>query len=187
MKTATKLDKETKATYMVTVTATDPGGLSDSVDVTIKVTGVDEGPEIAGDDVSRDYPENGRGSVATLRATDPEGRPVYWSLLAAANPIVAPPTGIIPSTDSADVSQFSISAGGVLSFEFPPDYEMPRGVELGADAAVAALNTYRVVVVAADEPLGAANRELGLQEGHRQGHQCERDRDGHAVGETGSS
>ena len=31
---------------MVTVTATDPGGLSDSVDVTIKVTNVDEGPEI---------------------------------------------------------------------------------------------------------------------------------------------
>ena len=41
MKTATKLDKETKATYMVTVTATDPSDLRDSVDVTIKVT--DEG------------------------------------------------------------------------------------------------------------------------------------------------
>ena len=31
VKTATKLDLETKATYRVTVTATDPGGLSDSV------------------------------------------------------------------------------------------------------------------------------------------------------------
>ena len=82
VKTATKLDLEAKPTYMVTVTATDPGGLSDSVNVTIKLTDEDEGPEITGDDVSRDYPENGTGSVATLRATDPEGRPVYWSLLA---------------------------------------------------------------------------------------------------------
>ena len=83
VKTGTKLNREAKATYMVTVTATDPGRLSDSVNVTIKLTDVDEGPEIAGDDVSRDYPENGTGSVATLRATDPERRrPVYWSLLA---------------------------------------------------------------------------------------------------------
>ena len=66
---------------MVTVTATDPGNLSDSVDVTIKLTNEDDPPDIAGDDVSRDYPENGTGSVATLRATDPEGRPVHWSLL----------------------------------------------------------------------------------------------------------
>ena len=92
MKTATKLDFEAKPTYMVTVTATDPGDLSDSVNVTIKLIDEDEGPEIAGDDISRDYPENGTGSVATLRATDPEGRrPVYWSLLAA-SPIVPPPT-----------------------------------------------------------------------------------------------
>ena len=46
VKTATKLNLEAKATYMVTVTATDPGNLSDSVDVTIKVTEVDEAPEI---------------------------------------------------------------------------------------------------------------------------------------------
>ena len=40
------LDHETKDTYMVTVTARDPEGLSSSVDVTIKVTDVDEAPEI---------------------------------------------------------------------------------------------------------------------------------------------
>ena len=34
------LDHETKDTYMVTVTARDPEGLSSSVDVTIKVTDV---------------------------------------------------------------------------------------------------------------------------------------------------
>ena len=155
VKTATKLDLEAKATYMVTVTATDPGGLSDSVNVTIKLTDEDEGPEIAGDDISRDYPENGTGSVATLRATDPEGRrPVYWSLLAA-NASDIP--DITAGTDSADVAHFNISANGVLSFNFPPDYEAAPTTN------AAAPNTYRVVVVAADEPQGAANRVLGYK------------------------
>ena len=44
VKDGTKLDFEAKATYRVTVTATDPGGLRDSVDVTIKLIDEDEGP-----------------------------------------------------------------------------------------------------------------------------------------------
>ena len=40
--TKAALDFEAKASYSVTVTATDPGGLSDSIDVTITVTDVDE-------------------------------------------------------------------------------------------------------------------------------------------------
>ena len=40
--TLASLDYETKATYSVTVTARDSGGLSDSIDVTITVTDVDE-------------------------------------------------------------------------------------------------------------------------------------------------
>ena len=40
------LDLETKDTYMVTLTATDPGNLSATVNVTIEVTDVDEAPEI---------------------------------------------------------------------------------------------------------------------------------------------
>ena len=42
--TKAMLNKETKDTYMVTVTATDPSGLSATVNVTIKVTNVDEDP-----------------------------------------------------------------------------------------------------------------------------------------------
>ena len=42
--TLAALDYETKATYSVTVTASDSGGLSDSIDVTITVTDVDETP-----------------------------------------------------------------------------------------------------------------------------------------------
>ena len=156
VKPATKLNLEAKPTYMVTVTATDPGGLSDSVDVTIKLTDEDEGPEIAGDDVSRDYPENGTGSVATLRAMDPEGRrTVYWSLLATG--ASGTPEDITPGTDSAEVAHFSISASGVLSFNFPPDYEASPTTNTDAP------NTYRVVVVAADEPMGAGNGVLGYK------------------------
>ena len=40
--TLAALDYETKSTYSVTVTARDSGGLSDSIDVTITVTNVDE-------------------------------------------------------------------------------------------------------------------------------------------------
>ena len=40
--TKAALDYETKASYSVTVTASDSGGLSDSIDVTITVTNVDE-------------------------------------------------------------------------------------------------------------------------------------------------
>ena len=40
--TLADLDYETKASYSVTVAASDSGGLSDSIDVTITVTDVDE-------------------------------------------------------------------------------------------------------------------------------------------------
>ena len=56
MQTKAKLDYETKKSYMVTVTATDSDGLSASIDVTIKVTDVDEAPEIAGEDIARRLP-----------------------------------------------------------------------------------------------------------------------------------
>ena len=101
-----------------------------------------------------EYAENGTDPVSTYTATDPEGRPVYWSLLA--NDASVTPSDINPSTDSADAGHFSISADGVLSFEFPPDYEMPRGTELAVDADADALNTYKVVVVASDDAPGAA-------------------------------
>ena len=55
--TLAALDYETKATYSVTVTASDSGGFSDSIDVTITVTNEDEKGEVtlwAGDDALHD-------------------------------------------------------------------------------------------------------------------------------------
>ena len=78
--TGTKLDYETKDTYMVTVIATDSYGESASIAVTITVTDINEGPEVTGQD-SVDYAENGEGPVATYTATDPEvAGAITWSL-----------------------------------------------------------------------------------------------------------
>ena len=75
------LDYETKTSYMVTVIATDSFGATASIDVTITVTDVNEGPEITGS-AQEEYPENGdRFAVATYTAVDPELRRVLstWS------------------------------------------------------------------------------------------------------------
>ena len=142
-----KLDHEAKSTMMVTVKATDPNGLSDSVDVTIKVTGVDEAPMIAGNDITKDYPENGTAQVARFMATDPEGRMVYWSLTDAEDSDAE-----VTLSDIADREHFMISNDGVLSFRFPPDFETMMGGGTDNDS-----NTYKVVVEASDDPIGAGD------------------------------
>ena len=59
--TLAALDYETKATYSVTVTASDSGGLSASIDVTITVTDVDE--MATGDPLVDGYDANGSGTI----------------------------------------------------------------------------------------------------------------------------
>ena len=80
MKSGTKLDFEAaKNVYMVTLTATDSFSDSASIDVTIMVTDADEAPDVTGD-ATKEYAENGTGSVATYTAEDPEGAAIKWSL-----------------------------------------------------------------------------------------------------------
>ena len=74
------LDHETRSSYEVIVTASDPYGLSDSVTLTITVTDVDEPPDISfaatggvtvnNNELSVD--ENYDGTLATFSARDPE-------------------------------------------------------------------------------------------------------------------
>ena len=59
--TLAALDYETKATYSVTVTASDSGGLRDSIDVTITVTDVDE--MVVGDPLLTEYDPNSDGVI----------------------------------------------------------------------------------------------------------------------------
>ena len=125
LKTLAALDYETKATYSVTVTARDSGGLSDSIDVTVTVTNEDEAPVIIGD-AAQNYAENGTGPVATYSATDPESATITWSL------------------EGDDAADFEISDGGVLTFKSSPDHETPMG------GASDDSNTYMVTVKAND-------------------------------------
>ena len=74
------MDKETKGTYTVTVTAADSLSESSTITVTIKVTNVDEMPDLEGE-VPEEYAENGTGVVARFRADGPGGRvDRTWSL-----------------------------------------------------------------------------------------------------------
>ena len=131
----TKLDFETKTTYVVTVKAEDSFGESDTIMVTIMVTPVDEMPEIMGE-ATAEYAENGAGPVATYTATDPEMTAVKWTL------------------SGVDAGDFSID-GGVLTFKKSPDYEAATG---GGSADTDVSNTYSVMVVATD-----ATRRVGTK------------------------
>ena len=129
LKNKAKLDYETKNSYMVTVTATDSDGLSASIDVTIKVTDMDEAPEItvgglAISGMARvDYAEDRRDAVATYRASGPDADMATWTL------------------SGDDAGDFSLTEGE-LAFRSAPDYENPT--DMGGD------NVYQVTVKAAD-------------------------------------
>ena len=130
LSTKAALDKETKDTYTVTVTATDPSGLTATVMVTIKVTNEDEAPEImvGGLGISGQrnvsYAENRTDAVATYTAVGPESASATWSL------------------SGDDAGDFNISRSGVLTFRSSPDYAEPADADTN--------NVYMVTVEADD-------------------------------------
>ena len=135
----TELDHETKETYTVMVTAADPSDSAtspskDTITVTIEVTDVDEDPELGTGEATIDYAEKGTGEVETYSATDPEGGTIEWTLA------------------GRDADDFSISPGGVLTFEASPDYEKPT--DTGRN------NVYNVTVEAGDSEGNTASREV---------------------------
>ena len=73
--TLAALDYETKDTYSVTVTASDSGGLSDSIDVTITVTNVDEPGAV---NLSSQAPVVGIALTASLTDDDDEITEMAW-------------------------------------------------------------------------------------------------------------
>ena len=102
LQTKAALDYESdKKSYTVTVTATDPSGLSDTIKVTITVTDEDERPVVTVIPTVY-YAENGSSPIATYTATDPETGTITWSL---------------SGDDSGD---FSISNDGELTFKHRP-------------------------------------------------------------------
>ena len=130
LSTKAALDKETKDTYTVTVTATDPSGLQATITVTIKVTNEDEAPiiMIGGLAISGmrnvEYAENGTGAVGTYVVAGPDAASAMWTL------------------EGDDAGDFNISSGGVLNFNNSPDYDMPADADNN--------NIYMVTVKADD-------------------------------------
>ena len=85
-------------------------GSDDSVDaytMTINVTAVSDPPAIASGPNTISYAENGTTEVGTYTASDPDGDPITFAV-----------TG-------DDSSQFTITQNGELSFNSPPDFEIP--------------------------------------------------------------
>ena len=110
--------------YEVTVRAYD-GRNYGTLDVTVTVLAVNEGPEITGRGTFS-YRENGTSALYTYRATDPEGDEYTWGL------------------GGLDAGDFEISDGGVLTFASPPNFDSPAGS--GTDG-----NEYLVTVQARDD------------------------------------
>ena len=159
VKAGTKLDHETKPTHMVTVTATDPGGLSDSIDVTITVTNVNEAPEVMGD-AEIEYEETWTRDLETYTAVDQEGQKVYWSLMTTLRSPVPEVDGEpLVNADFEDNGDFSISAGGVLTFNIPPDHESPDDDNTD--------NEYKIVIVASDGAPGSGTTDDPTQMGYK--------------------
>ena len=121
-------DSDSDKVYDVTVVARDDAFNSGTLDITVTVTDVNEGPEIAGQQ-SLSFTENQATDrvLAFYSATDPEDPSASitrWSL-----------TG-------PDAGDFTIDENGQLTFRNVPDYEKP--VDSGRD------NVYNLSVRASD-------------------------------------
>ena len=112
--------------YELAVVATDSGGRSHRLDITVAVTAVDEGPEITGT-TTYTVAESQELTGATFTARDPE------------DPTIEVTNWRTSGTDGGD---FTMSQDGELSFRSTPDYERPA--DSNRD------NVYLVTVQASD-------------------------------------
>ena len=133
IQTKVELDYETRDSYTVVVTATDPSGASGSLTVNITVL---DGPDKAvvtpaasecdldGSTLKCTYAENGEDPVATFEATDEDAdnEDFDWGL------------------SGDDAGDFKISDDGVLTFKDKPSFETPKDDNVD--------NTYKVKVTA---------------------------------------
>ena len=137
LRTKAELDHEGREQHFVTVTATDPGGLTDTVSVTITVEDMDETPVVSGQS-SLEF-EEGTSTGTTLytyTSTDPDRK------------------GIDLDLSGADGEDFTLSSGGVLTFNEVPNFEEP--VDSNRD------NRYQVTVEAWEQGDGTSVGRLNV-------------------------
>ena len=130
------LDKETKDTYTVTVTATDPSGLTATITVTIMVTNVDEAPTIVRAPDANVAPEF---ASATTSRTVAENTAAGEDI---GNPVAA-------TDNNGDTLTYALSGTDAASFDIDPDTG-----QLMTQAALAldyeTKDSYEVMVTATD-------------------------------------
>ena len=136
LRTKAELDQEVREQHFVTVTATDPGGLTDTVSVTVTVEDVDETPVVSGPG-SLEF-EEGTGAGTTLSTytyTDPDLKGIDLDL-------------------SGIDSEHFILGGGVLTFNEVPNFEEPA--DSNRD------NRYQVTVEAREQGDGTSVGRLNV-------------------------
>ena len=149
LKTKAALDHETKASYTVMVTATDPFGAPATATVTIEVTDVNEAPSVEGA-ASIDHDEN-----LTVLDTAADGGGAQAATYTAIDLDEVDTTEL--SLEGADSSKFGIMEG-LLAFNSAPDFESP------ADANQD--NVYEVTVVVTDSEDSRGELEVTVKVGN---------------------
>jgi hypothetical protein len=130
------LDRETQASYVVTIRVTDSGGLSHDATFTITVNDLNENPSITTGNTFV-VAEN-TNAVTTVNATDAD-QPAQ--------------TLTYTITGGTDAPRFALdSASGTLTFNTAPNFESP--VDANSD------NVYQVEVTVADGNGGTASQTL---------------------------
>ena len=128
--------------FTFTITATDPSGLTDTVDMTVTVDAEDEAPVFTDGEAAHTFEEIPVGTdspdlaVYDFEATDVEGDTVSYAM------------------SGADMSKFTLVTNtGALSFQAAPDFETPGS----ADGD----NVYAVTITAASGT-GATEKRTAL-------------------------
>ena len=163
-------DYEAQDEYRVTITATDPGGDSGSVNVIVDVSDVNERPSFTMG-AGGAYEENGTDPVSTFKAVDPEGSGITYSL----QPVAVAPvndddsgTNVVAGSGSIeevlaaaliDAARFEIGpVNGELTFKASPNFEDPD--DAGPDPDNIYLVTVRAEVADDTNPRHFATQEV---------------------------
>ncbi len=111
-------DADTNNAYLVQVTVTDSGGLTDRQNITVTVTNVNDAPTITSD-----------GGDATAAVDAAENQTAVTTVTATDEDLPAQTLGYT-ITGGADAALFDVgSASGVLTFKVAPDFENPTDAD----------------------------------------------------------
>ena len=139
-------DSDSNNDYELTVQVTDgkdeggnpDSGIDDTIEVTIRVTDVNEPPVISSTGAEIKIDENSAQPFKPLSVNDPEGHKVTWSLDAA----------------SPDGGSFTLSWNGAVAFKSAPNFESPLDTDRD--------NDYELTMIATDDGLPTASSRTAL-------------------------